>query len=204
MILSDERIKGIKERHNHLPIVEDMLDTIADLKRQLIDRGGTAMAREYSEAAWKHVFEGLNGDCACDHHKALAAHDAELEERVRRETLCEPAWLIEKGQLCFGFCDYRFAWVTFTSNDALRFSRKRDAYSFREAMKWTTKAWGDNLAHTEIHDHCWSDPAKRRSTGCVFCDSGDKPTNGRHYIFDEAVNATHSHLCSAKRSAGYV
>ena len=39
------------------------------------------------------------------------------------------------------------------------------------------------------------------STGCVFCDEGDKPTNGYHYAFDNAVSATHSHPCRKKPSA---
>jgi hypothetical protein len=45
------------------------------------------------------------------------------------------------------------------------------------------------------------DPLKSApvSIGCEMCDSGDVPTNGRHYIFDEAVSATHSHLCKRKR-----
>lgn len=42
--------------------------------------------------------------------------------------------------------------------------------------------------------------AMEKKTGCEFCDAGDKPTNGRHYIFDSAVSATHSHTCKRKRS----
>lgn len=49
----------------------------------------------------------------------------------------ETAWLIEHGGLCLGFCENRFAWVTFTNENALRFSRKQDAYGFKETCKWT-------------------------------------------------------------------
>jgi len=81
-----------------------------------------------------------------------------LEEarREMRERTDEPAWLIEKGQLCLGFCGYRFRWVTFTDENAFRFSRKLDAHHFLVSMKkWEPKAWEERFEGAKITEHLW-------------------------------------------------
>lgn len=68
----------------------------------------------------------------------------------------EVAWLIERDQLCLGIrasCGYRFTWVTFTDKDALRFSRKEDAYCFMEAVKW--KPFDLPLEGAFVTEHLW-------------------------------------------------
>ena len=69
--------------------------------------------------------------------------------------MIEVAWLIERGGLCLGFCEYRFRWVTFTDESAFRFSRERDAYSFKETMKWEKPEFGKLLDGTIITEHEW-------------------------------------------------
>lgn len=61
------------------------------------------------------------------------AYAAALSESAgpRRE---EIAWLVERAGLCVGFCGRSFAWVTFTNEAALRFSRKQDADGFIAAV----------------------------------------------------------------------
>ena len=73
----------------------------------------------------------------------------------------ETAWLIERGGLCLGFCDYKFTWVTFTNEDALHFSRERDAYSFKECMKWPPYNL-KVLQEAKITSHMWCAPAAER------------------------------------------
>jgi hypothetical protein len=65
----------------------------------------------------------------------------------------ETAWLIERGGLCLGFCGHRFTFVTFTNEDALRFSRQRDAYSFMETVKWTP--FNLLLEGSVVTEHLW-------------------------------------------------
>ena len=92
-----------------------------------------------------------------DQRDALEAEVAELlaETAAVLERAADAAWLIERGELCLGFCDYKFTWVTFTNEQALRFSRKVDAYAFVESMKGQSKAWGKNLEGVKITEHSW-------------------------------------------------
>lgn len=65
----------------------------------------------------------------------------------------ETAWLIERGGLCLGFCEHKFAWGTFTNEDALRFARQRDGYSFMECCKWTP--FDLHLEDAKVTEHQW-------------------------------------------------
>jgi hypothetical protein len=65
----------------------------------------------------------------------------------------ETGWLIERGGLCLGFCEYRFAWVTLTNENALRFARQRDGYSFMECCKWTP--FDLRIEGAKVTEHVW-------------------------------------------------
>jgi hypothetical protein len=75
--------------------------------------------------------------CGCILGSPNCQHKSAQSPASPVATAPESAWLIERAGLCLGFCEYRFTWVTFTNEDALRFSRQRDAYSFMEAVKGT-------------------------------------------------------------------
>jgi hypothetical protein len=72
---------------------------------------------------------------------------------MNTDAIPEIAWLIERGGLCLGFCENKFAWVTFTNEDALRFARQRDAYAFKETCKWTP--FNLKLEDTAVREHTW-------------------------------------------------
>jgi hypothetical protein len=82
---------------------------------------------------------------------------------VPAEQRDENAWLIEKGLLCLGFCEYRFRWVTFTDENALRLCREVDAYALRETLKYEPFKMFDQLANTTISEHLWPAPAQPAS-----------------------------------------
>jgi len=66
----------------------------------------------------------------------------------------ELAWLIERGGLCLGFCDRKFAWITFTNEQALRFSRRSDAIRFIEAMR-DVLGGACNFDDVLVTEHQW-------------------------------------------------
>jgi len=81
----------------------------------------------------------------------------EIMSRTRQanqpQEVRESGWLIERGGLCLGFCEHKFAWLTFTDENALRFSRSRDAYSFMETVKW--KPFNLKLEGAIVTEHIW-------------------------------------------------
>jgi len=109
-------------------------------------------------------YDGLPNDEDCGVDAAILAKEAcakikELIQASQPEQTATPldevAWLIERKGLCLGFCEYKFRWVTFTDENALRFSRERDAYSFKETMRWENKDW-EVLTEAKVTEHLWS------------------------------------------------
>lgn len=76
-----------------------------------------------------------------------------FDEAKEMAAQADVAWLIERGGLCLGFCENRFAWVTFTNESALRFARSVDAYSFKETVKWTP--FNLPLEGAIVTEHMW-------------------------------------------------
>jgi hypothetical protein len=102
---------------------------------------------------WRNHSSGYSDmdDCADELEAALAA--APSGEAPSEET----AWLIECSGLCMGFCEGRLTWVTFTDENALRFSRKIDAYNFKEFARW--KPLWMHLEPAVVTEHMWTTPA---------------------------------------------
>lgn len=80
------------------------------------------------------------------------------ESRQRDET----AWLIERGGLCLGTCEYRLKWVTFTDPQALRFSRRADAYALKETLRFDP--FNVRLENCEVTEHMWCLPSQPAET----------------------------------------
>lgn len=87
----------------------------------------------------------------------------QLESHSRQLWLEAPqvAWLIEQAGLCLGFCEYKFAFVTFTNENALRFARQRDAIAFRETIK--RSPFNLPVGDAVVTEHQWIGP-KAEST----------------------------------------
>ena len=146
---------------------EDYNKKLVECSRQIhaaIQQASVREAELRAEAA--AVMEKMVEECVTSDGDEWDMHPRDFAKRVRaliptdyadalREQSDEVAWLIECGGLCLGFCEYRFRWITFTDENALRFSRQRDGYSFIESMKWQTKAWGEMLEGAKVTEHLW-------------------------------------------------
>jgi hypothetical protein len=86
--------------------------------------------------------------------QALLNAQAAEQGALRRALRDEVAWLIERGQLCLGFCERKFSWVTFTDESALRFARRSDAIRFIETMREQLDLW-----EVSVNEHLWAGPA---------------------------------------------
>jgi hypothetical protein len=92
--------------------------------------------------------DGLDGAAG---QAVVGMIDAALQKS--HDSAGEYGWLIERDMLCLGFCEHKFTWVTFTNEDALRFSRQRDAYSFMETAKW--KPFNLHLEGASVTEQRW-------------------------------------------------
>ena len=93
---------------------------------------------------------GHEDECAFAEWPYRAAREEPAVAAARRD---ETGWLIERDGLCLGFCEHRFAWVAFTNEQALRFARSADAYSFKETVKWTP--FNLPLEDAIVTEHRW-------------------------------------------------
>jgi hypothetical protein len=125
-------------------------------KSALVERAVPSAPKTPGEDAWLDELAQIT----CLYHSSvrdklrtfLRAYRANLLAAAQPREL---AWLIERGGLCFGFRDRKFAWVTFTNESALRFSRRSDAIRFIEAMR-DVLGGASNLDDVLVTDHSWS------------------------------------------------
>ena len=87
---------------------------------------------------------------ANEHGGNWESHLAEVKTATATSAQApESGWLIERGGLCVGFCERKFAWVSFTNDQAWRFARKSDATRFIEAYG------GLGLHDVLVTEHRW-------------------------------------------------
>jgi hypothetical protein len=87
-------------------------------------------------AEWRayHSDDDAQLASAINYYIATEVTPGEIQRATQPSTQpSESGWLIERGGLCFGFCDRKLAWVTFTNDQTWRFARRSDAIRFIEA-----------------------------------------------------------------------
>jgi hypothetical protein len=70
----------------------------------------------------------------------------------------------------------------------------KELYEHLEAVSREVEGWPKWKRSIDLRDL-----KKMTEPDCEFCKDGDVPTHGRHYIFDTAVTATHSHTCTRNK-----